>query len=174
MFFLANLRQFWTLYNGRWLPALFERRLWLCLLNLLVLRYALVIAEIVVRFGLHTGQSVCFLCCFSAGKRQDYLRGRMRGRQDVGQMVAVETGGGQLSTSNPTQSDSNPVQPRVVAGQCQASSIGERLCRSVRHKTSAAPVPGFSSPLNNAKNLHTHEKHFHWRDPSSADGVRFP
>lgn len=171
--YVQHVRKLWALHGRHWLPALLQRGLWLRVLDVLLLRHALVIAVVVVGLGLHGGQFVP-----RVGYSGDGWIVSVGGCREIGfvyrSVAFVETGGRQLSTSNPTQSDSNPVQPRVVAGQCQASSIGERLCRGVRHKTSAAPVPGFSSPLNNAKNLHTHEKHFHWRDPSSTDGVRFP
>jgi hypothetical protein len=55
-----DLRQLWTHYRRNWLPRLLHRRLWLRLLNLLVLLlgHALVIAVLVVGLGLHAGQSV--------------------------------------------------------------------------------------------------------------------
>jgi hypothetical protein len=67
----------------------------------------------------------------------------MRGRQDVGQMVAVETGGGQLSTSNLTQSDSNPVQPfewwRGSAKRL-ASGKGSAATRDTKLQSRPSPV----------------------------------
>lgn len=61
---LANLRQFWTLYDRRRLAPFLQCRLWLRLLDLLVLGNALVIAEVVVGLGLHAGQAVCACVLF--------------------------------------------------------------------------------------------------------------
>jgi hypothetical protein len=49
------LRELWALDGRSHLSCLLQRRLWLCLLNLLVLRRALVIAELVLGLGIHAG-----------------------------------------------------------------------------------------------------------------------
>jgi hypothetical protein len=49
------LRELWALNRRGHLSCLLQRRLWLRLLNLLVLRRALVIAELVLGLGIHAG-----------------------------------------------------------------------------------------------------------------------
>lgn len=63
--------------------------------------------------------------------------------------------------------------PLVAGLRTTSKRPGERFCRSHEEKLSRCR-PFLPSSLNNAKKLHTHEKHFLWRDPSSTDGVRFP
>jgi len=53
---LQHLRKLWAHDGRRGFPALLHRGLWLRLLNLLMLGHALVIAVVVVGFGLHDGQ----------------------------------------------------------------------------------------------------------------------
>lgn len=51
------LRKFRALYGWEHVSRLLQRRLWLRVLNLLLLRHALVIAVVVVGLGLHAGWS---------------------------------------------------------------------------------------------------------------------
>jgi hypothetical protein len=141
---VQHVRKLWALHGRHWLPALLQRGLWLRVLDVLLLRHALVIAVVVVGLGLHGGQFVP-----RVGYSGDGWIVSVGGCREIGfvyrSVAFVETGGRQLSTSNPTQSDSNPdsEQPTCGGAAHNVKAPTAKGSAGLLNKISSAAVPCF-------------------------------